>query len=152
MSTHIVLPDGEQRTNPILARLVGRLLAFVRPESGGLAGFADKLIAAFGNGIEISHPLAGPWFATLDTVHPEDNQIAALVRLSPGHPGAPRPVSHGIVATVHEQRELTIPAPDADLVFTYSFPLLFSIERNLSLFREFAHNELGRLRSRAEPQ
>lgn len=150
MSSHIVLPDGEQRTSPVLARLVGRLLGLVRPEPGGLAAFADKLIAAFGDGIEISHPLAGSWFAALDTIHAEDNQVAALVRLSPGRPDASRPVSRGMVTTMHEQRVLTVPAPNADLVLTYSFPLIFSVERNLALFREFAHNELGRLRSGAD--
>jgi hypothetical protein len=149
MSTHIVLPDGEQRTSPILARLVGRLLALVRPEPDGLATFSDKLIAAFSAGVEVSHPLAGTWFATLDTIHPEDNQVAALVRLSDSRPEAPRPVTRGTVAISHAQREITIRSPDADLLVTYSFPLLFSVERNLSLFREFAHNELGRLRSRA---
>lgn len=147
MSPHMVLPDGEQRASPILARLVGRLLALVRPESGGLTVFADKLEAAFSNGIEVSHPVAGTWFSTLDTIHPEDSQVAALVRLSHDRPDAPRPASRGMVATTHEQRELTVPPPDADLLVTYSFPLLFSVERNLDLFREFAQNELGRLRS-----
>jgi hypothetical protein len=154
MSTHNVLPDGEQRTSPALARLVGRLLGLVRPASGGLASFTDSLISAFGNGVEITHPRAGTWFATLDTIHAEDSQVAALVRLSHGRPGtprpeSPRPVTHGMVFIAHEQRELTVPPPDADLILTYSFPLLFSVERNLRLFREFAHNELGRLRSGA---
>jgi hypothetical protein len=148
MSTHIVLPDGEHRTSPILARLVGRLLALVRPEPGGLATFSDRLAAAFSDTVEISHPLAGTWYATLDTIHPEDNQVAALVRLSSSRPAAPRPVARGTVAISHAQRELTTPAADADLLVTYSFPLLLSVERNLSLFREFALNELGRLRSR----
>lgn len=148
MSTH-VLPDGEQRTSPVLARLVGRLLALVRPEPGGLPAFADKLVAAFSNAVEVSHPLAGTWFATLDRIHAEDNQVAAQVRVSRSRPGVPRPVARETVTLMHEQRELTIPSPEADLVLTYSFPLLFSVERNLKLFREFAHNELGRLRSDA---
>lgn len=146
MSTH-VLPDGEQHTSPVLARLAGRLLALVRPQPGGLAAFADSLVAAFSRGVQVSHPLAGTWFATLDTIHAEDNQVAAQVRVSRTRPEIPRPVTRGTVAIAHEQRELTVPSPNADLVLTYSFPLLFSVERNLKLFREFAHNELGRLRS-----
>lgn len=109
--------------------------------------FADRLAAAFGTGVEVSHPQAGTWFATLDAIHAEGSQVAALVRLSHGRPQAFRPVARGPMTIAHEQRELTVPSPDADLVLTYSFPLLFSVEHNLSLFHEFAHNELGRLRS-----
>ena len=41
------------------------------------------------------------------------------------------------------------PSSDADLLLTYSFSLLLSFDQNLELFREFAGNELGRLRAKA---
>ena len=43
--------------------------------------------------------------------------------------------------------DAALPAQTMDVLLTYSFPLLLSVEQNLQLFREFAGNELGRLRA-----
>ena len=64
----------------VLARLAGWLLGLVGLNPVGLGAFAEGLLAAFRSGLAVTHPVAGQWFATLDAIDPEDNQVAALVR------------------------------------------------------------------------
>ncbi len=106
----------------------------------------------FESGVSVTHDGAGQWFATLDVIDIEDNQVAALVRLSRVRPEGTREVLRGMVDVEERNRKLfadrssSSPLTDADLLLTYSFPLLLSVDQNLRLFREFAANELGRLR------
>jgi len=138
-----------------VARLTGWLLDLVGLNPSGLAAFTDRLVAAFRTGLPVTHSVAGQWFATLEAIDPEDNQVAALVRLSRHRPEIPREVRRGMVDVEERNRVLFAePAPlppsaDADLLLTYSFPLLLSHDQNLELFREFAGHELSRLRSEA---
>lgn len=157
MDTEFELPDDNrpQQEAAGLGRLFGWLLGLVGLNSVGLGAFADRLAAAFRPGLEVAHSVPGTWFATLDVIDPEDNQVAALVRLSRRRPEAPQEVHRGIVDVEERNRKLfaepasDAPRADADLLLTYSFPLLLSLDQNLELFREFAGNELGRLRGDA---
>ncbi len=148
--------DGNRppSTESAVARLVAWLLSRVGLNPGGGRVFADRLSAAFRSGLSVNHPADGPWFAALDAIDPDDNQAAALVRLSHRLPETPREIQRGMVDVEERNRELfaesasTIAPEDADLLLTYSFSPLLSLDQNLELFREFAANELGRLRAR----
>jgi hypothetical protein len=136
-----------------LGRLAGWLLGLIRRNPDGLRAFADHLVAAFRPGFEVGHRASGAWFATLDAIDPEDNQVAALVRLSRQSlkTNGPWEVRQGMVDVEERDRKLFSEpdesvGADADLLLTYSFPLLLSLDQNLELFREFAGNELSRLR------
>jgi hypothetical protein len=115
--------------------------------------FIDELTAAFQSGFEVQHPTLGTaWFATLDVIDPSDNQVASIVRLS----RQPAQQQHSVrrdSVFLPEQERVSTPADSRqgsnlgeDLVLRYTFPLLFTVSRNLKLFKEFATNELGRLR------
>lgn len=156
MSTGFERPDGfpPPGKDTALGAVAGWFLGLVGLNPQGLGAFAGQLAAVFRPGFPVTQPAAGTWFATLDAVDPEDNQVAALVRLSRHKPSDPRPdPRRGMVDVEEEERELVVqtepagPPAGADLVLTYSFPLLFPLDRNLELFREFAGNELGRLRA-----
>lgn len=156
MGTEFEVPDGNRPRSEGtgIGRLAGWLLGLVGLNTSSLDEFADRLAVAFRSGLEVTHPASGVWFATLDAIAPEDNQVAALVRLSSERPERPREVRRGVVDVEERNRELfaeparvALPA-DEDLLLTYSFPLLLSLDQNLELFREFAGNELGRLRGR----
>jgi len=115
--------------------------------------FADELTAAFQPGFEVRHPTLGTtWFATLDVIEPGDNQVAALVRLS-RQPAQQQQSVRRAAVFLPEQERVSTPGgsqqgfdPNEDLVLRYTFPLLFTVTHNLRLWREFAANELGRLR------
>ncbi len=149
--------DGNRppSTESAVGRLVAWLLSRVGRDGGGPRAFAERLSAAFRSGLPVSHPADGQWFATLDAIEPEDNQAAALVRLSHRRPEAPREVRRGMIDVEERGRKLfaqptsTPAAADADLLLTHSFSPLLSLDQNLELFREFAANELGRLRGKA---
>ncbi|HTU20936.1 MAG TPA: hypothetical protein VMG10_22985 [Gemmataceae bacterium] len=141
---------------PALNRLVSWVLQQIGLKSDGLPAFTDALLRAFRPAFRIPHPDAGEWFATLDTVDPQDNQVAALVRLSRQQPREAREVRSGMIAFEERGRKLfaepastNCPA-DSHLLLAYSFVLVFSLEDNLRLFREFAMNEIGRLRGTSE--
>jgi hypothetical protein len=115
--------------------------------------FANELTAAFQPGLEVRHPILGTtWFATLDVIDSGDNQVAALVRLSRQPAQQQQSVRRGSVLLPEQERVSTPDGsrqgsdPNEDLVLRYSFPLLFTVGRNLKLWKEFAANELGRLR------
>jgi len=122
-------------------------------QSDELGVFTDRLLTAFQSGLPVNHPADGQWYATLDAIDSEDNQVAAVVRLSRRRPDGTRKVRRGMVDVEERNRTLfaeptsTASPASSDLLVTYSFPLLFSLERNLELFREFAGKELGRLRT-----
>jgi len=115
--------------------------------------FADELTAAFQPGFEVRHPTLGTtWFATLDVIDSCDNQVAALVRLSRQPAQQQKSVRRGSVF-LPEQELVSTPGgsqqgsdANEDLVLRYTFPLLFTVRHNLKLWKEFAANELGRLR------
>ncbi|HEU4558737.1 MAG TPA: hypothetical protein VFS20_12845 [Longimicrobium sp.] len=142
-----------RREGSAFSRVAGWLISLIGRHAAGLEAFADRLEAFFQPALVVTHPLAGTWFATLDAVLPEDRQVAALIRLSRHAPLQPRKALRGIIE--NEERERTLfaqPLPsaisqDQDLLLEYSFPQLFSPARNIQLFREFAENELGRLRA-----
>lgn len=144
------IPGGEGNA---FRRAAGWLISLIGHYSAGLEVFAERLEAFFQPALVVTHPLAGTWFATLDTVWPEDRQVAALVRLSRHAPSEPRRPLRGMIENEERDRPLFVrPLPSAvsrddDLLLEYSFPQLFSPNRNIQLFREFAENELGRLRA-----
>jgi hypothetical protein len=154
MTTEFDVPDGNrpQSEESAIARLAGWLWDLAGRSRGGLSEFSDRLLAAFRSGVSVTHDAAGQWFATLDVIDPEDNQLAALVRLSRVRPDGTRDVRRGMVDVEERNRKLfadrssTSSPTDADLLLMYSFPLLLSVDQDLQLFREFAANELGRLR------
>jgi len=115
--------------------------------------FADELTAAFQPGFEVRHPTLGTiWFATLDVIEPGDNQVAVVVRLS-RQPAQQQQSVRRASVFLPEQERVSSPGgsqqgfdPNEDLVLRYTFPLLFTVRHNLRLWKEFAANELGRLR------
>lgn len=115
--------------------------------------FTDELTAAFQRGFEVRHPTLGTtWFATLDAIDSGDNQVAALVRLSRQPAQQQQSPSRGSLLLAEQERVSTPDGsrqgsdPNEDLVLRYTFPLLLTVGRNLKLWKEFATNELGRLR------
>ncbi len=122
--------------------------------SGRLRTFINSLVTAFKAGLPITHQTGGEWFATLDRINPEDSQVAAQVRLSRNRPALPQKVPAGVLQFEERGRKLfskPLPethTPDADLLLIYSFWLMVPLEENLKLFREFALNEVGRLRGK----
>jgi len=150
--------DANQRATdePALNRLVSWVLQQIGLKPDGLPAFTDALLRAFRPAFRIPHPNTGEWFATLDTIDPQDNQVAAVVRLSRQQPRETREVRSGMVAFEERGRKLfsepasTNSPADSDLLLAYSFVLFFSIEDNLKLFGEFARNEIGRLRGTSE--
>ena len=141
-------PEDETLTD--LARW---LRGLVSGPVDGLEGFTSRILAVFAEGLPIQHEQAGVWYASLETINPADNQVAARVRLSRRRPDGREPVSRGVVSLGQRGRKLFADRAqptnkaDADLVLVYSFPAAFTVERNIDLFREFAGNELGRLRA-----
>ena len=147
--------DGNQplKEGTVPGRFLIWLLRQLVGESDDLADFTDSLLNVFRPGYPVTHPTAGQWHATLDAIDPEDSQVAALVRLSRQRPPAPREPRTGIVTFGERGRELfaepaSVNGPgDMDLLLTFSFLLELPLEENISLFREFASNEIGRLRA-----
>ncbi len=139
-----------------LTQLVGWVLHQIGLKSDAHSAFTDSLLRAFQPSLIVHHPKMGEWFATLDAIDPADNQVSALVRLTRQQPVQPREVRTGMVAFEERGRKLfadpTSPSRlgDADLLLSYSFTPLFSLDDNLKLFREFATNEIGRLRGSPE--
>lgn len=142
-----------ETTQKHVAKLAGRLLSLISPHREGLDEFTEHLTAAFRHGVAVNHPGAGIWYSTLEVIAPEDNQVAARVRISRSASTGPRDPERGMIDLEERGRILFAePIPvasslDDDLLLRYSFPLVFSLEKNLKLFRKFASNELGRLRS-----
>ena len=128
----------------------------VRPNAETLRLFTESLLKTFGPGLPIHVRGAGHWYATLDAIDRGDKQVAALVRLSSHRPTKTQEPRTAFVAFEERGRTLfdhpksaSLPA-DLDLLLTYSFPIVVSVEENLDLFREFATNELRRLRGAAD--
>ena len=147
-------PNSQPRSGAsALGRWVGSLLGYAGFVQRSVDEFADELTAAFQPGFEVRHPTLGTtWFATLDVIDLCDNQVAALVRLSRQPGQQQQSVRRGLLFLPELERVSTPggsqqgPAPNEDLVLRYTFPLLFTVGRNLKLWNEFAANELGRLR------
>src|SRR5215211_4793507 len=78
------------RAQRALGRLAGRLIALVARSSPDPETLAEWLEGRFAAGLEIPHSHAGSWFATLETILPDDHQVATLIRLSRTAPHAPR--------------------------------------------------------------
>ncbi|HET7464533.1 MAG TPA: hypothetical protein VFJ82_24955 [Longimicrobium sp.] len=142
-----------RREGVSLARLAGQVRSLLRRFGGGGEPFTTRIEAKFRPWIEITHPEAGRWFATLEALSPDKHQADALVRLSRAVPAA----AHAPQRTIPEDEERdrvlfatpvpAAPSTDDDLVLAYSFPMFLSEEHNVRLFEEFARNELGRLRA-----
>lgn len=149
------VPDGNRPTpeRSIVARLAFWLMNRIGLNRDGLTTFAEQLLTSFQVGLLVIDPDNRLWYATLDAIDPEDNQVAALVRLSIHPPKGNCTVRRGMVDDEVRNEEVTFvkasssSATDSDLLLTYSFPLLLTLQENLDLFREFARNELGRLRA-----
>jgi hypothetical protein len=143
--------SSPRREGNALTRAAGRLRSLIGGGSARLESFTRELEESFQPALVITHPLAGRWFAMLETLEPEDNQVGAVLRLSRHAPPEPRKPVRGTAENEERDRELFArPVPgarssDDDVVLAYSFPLLLSAPRNVQLFREFATNELGRL-------
>lgn len=141
-----------------LVQLTNWVRSLVGRKPRELVAFTDRLVTAFQLGIEVTLTESGPRFATLDAIDPGDNQVAALVRLSRNRPKENRSeIRRGMVDLEERDRELFTDSSSAasveegDLLLTYSFPLLISVEQNLDLFGEFARNQLIRLRANDFP-
>jgi hypothetical protein len=154
MDTGAEIRDGfrSSKEETALARFARWFIRRLERNSDGLPVSTDSLLQAFRTGFPITHLVAGKWFATLEAIDCEDNQVAALVRLSRLSPLAPAEPRRGMVALEERGRQLFVApasanhAGNVDLLLVYTFPLLLPLEKNLSLFREFAGNEIGRLR------
>jgi hypothetical protein len=122
-----------------------------------LSSFADKLVAQFAHGLSVRHPKQGTWFATLDAVLPDDNQVTARIRLCIHKPSEPKmpefknPLSDNRSRKPFQDEAFTAPTKTTDLVMVYCFLLVLSVDDNVRAFQEFASNELGRLRGNAIP-
>lgn len=141
---------------PALTRVVEWVLQQIGLQSDPLRSFTESLLLSFRAGIPISHPEAGTWFATLDALDSRDKQVAAVVRVSRKQPTQPKEVSGRAVGFGQRGRKLfaepvaVSQTNDADILLSYSFMPLFSLDENLRLFSEFVANEIGRLRGKKE--
>jgi hypothetical protein len=144
-------PTGDE---PALTRVVEWVLQQIGLQSDPLRSFTESLLSRFRSGIEISHPDAGMWFATLDAFDSRDKQVAAVVRVSRKQPTQPKEVSGRVVGFGQRGRKLfsepfaASQTNDADILLSYSFMPLFSLDDNLRHFDEFVTNEIGRLRGK----
>jgi hypothetical protein len=151
MAADSKLPRSDEKA---LGRLARQVRELVGQRPARLSKFALQLEAAFQPWLELTEPAPAEWFATLDVLSPHDNQVAAVVKLSHQRPSGDRTpkVRRGTVEVEERNRKLfaepvpTASSANADLLLTYSFPLFLSLNKNLDLFREFASNELCRLR------
>jgi hypothetical protein len=156
MATGLEQGNPAKGDEPALTRLVEWVLRRIGPRSDPLRDFTESLLSRFRSGIPISHPDAGVWFATLDAIDSRDKQVAAVVRVSRTRPTEPKEVPVRVAGFGRRGRKLfdePAAAPqtnDADILLSYSFMLLFSLEDNLRLFGEFVTNEIGRLRGKPE--
>jgi len=152
MEDNLDVLDGNRpaEESSAVAQFVAWLLRMIRSKPEALAGYAEQLKGSFESGLAVIHPNEGKWFATLDEFHAEDNQVAALVRLSQSRPLKRREVREGSLNIGERDRTLFSEQPnrsaDTNLLLRYSFPTILPLDRNLRLFTEFAMNELGRLR------
>jgi hypothetical protein len=161
--------EGEPAVAPSVVRLVlkfgvNRAWAALRLAllSGGPAEkYVTPLLTAFGPGVEVPTDGGTKWMAAVDRVDLEGRQVAMRLRLMPrarwqeqgaGAGDQPRHlVSRPARGKPLPRRELGPPRKDADLLLHYSFPTALPVNDNLSLFLEYAGNELRRLREDRRP-
>jgi len=118
-----------------------------------LAKFAKDLKIQFERGVEVHDRQSRTWFATLDAIHADDNEVSTLVRLSRHRPEAAHEVRNGPISFEERGRRVYATPGEIgldsrnDLVLMYSFAMFDPLPDELKVFREFAQNELERLRS-----
>lgn len=152
-------PTAQPRAG-VIARLSApfrrwRLLAQLGADGPSAEAYRSQLVEHFGTGLLIPTPGGLSWVAVLDHLDAEDRQVSVRVRLMPHSRWHELLVRGGHRAPTVERPDPSAPLPrrrlglvggPSDLAVQYGFPTGVGLEQNLALFREYAGQEVARVR------